>query len=139
KELFNNPNYEKRNFRIKFNNINTNIDFYQAKLNIALINKQSSVIQLSVEDVIPQRGLDFLNTLINVYLEHDVKEKNKIASSTANFINEQLASIAEDLKAIEIQRQNFKIEKGISDVSNKSQQILERVKLKDNEISNINL
>jgi len=138
-DLFNNPSYDKRDFRIKFNNTKNNIDFYQAKLNIALLNKQSSVILISIEDVVPQRGLDFINTLIDVYLEHDVKEKNKIASSTANFINDQLTSISEDLKTIEIQRQNFKIEKGITDVSNKSQQILERVKLKDNEISNINL
>ncbi|NQX97785.1 MAG: polysaccharide biosynthesis tyrosine autokinase [Flavobacteriales bacterium] len=94
---------------------------------------------LSIEEQVPQRGIDFLNTLVQVYLENDILEKNKIASSTASFIAAQLATISAELKQIEMVRQDFKIEKGISDVSAESQMILENVKIKDQELSNFNL
>jgi len=138
-ELFNDQSYSKRNYRIKFNNIINNVEFYRAKLKIQQPGKNSSVIVLSIEEQIPQRGIDFLNTLVQVYLENDILEKNKIASSTASFIENQLVTISKELKQIEIERQNFKIEKGITDVSAESKMILENVKLKDSELSNFNL
>jgi tyrosine-protein kinase Etk/Wzc len=138
-KLFEDGAYEKRDFRLKFNNIRNNVEFYRAKLSIEQPGKNSSVIVLGIEEQIPQRGMDFLNTLVQVYLENDILEKNKIASSTANFIENQLVTISRELKQIEVERQDFKIEKGITDVSAESQMILENVKTKDRELSNFNL
>ncbi len=136
---FNDETYQKREFRVKFNNIKNNVEFYRAKLAVEQPGKNSSVIELAIEDEIPQRGIDFLNTLVQVYLENDILEKNKIASSTATFIHNQLQSISLELKQIETQRQDFKVLKGITDVSAESQMILENVKSKDRELSNFNL
>lgn len=136
---FNDESYLKRNYQIKFNNIKNNVEFYRAKLNIKQPGKNSSVIVLEIEEQIPQRGIEFLNTLVQVYLENDILEKNKIASSTALFISTQLATISLELKEIEIKRQDFKIKKGITDVSAESQMILENVKTKDQERSNFKL
>lgn len=138
-ELFNDETYEKREFLVKFNNINNNVEFYRAKLNVDQPGKNSSVLVLGIEDEIPQRGIDFLNTLVQVYLENDILEKNKIASSTADFIESQLETISIELKQIETARQDFKIKKGITDVSAESQMILEHVKSADAEISDLNL
>ncbi len=137
--LFNDESYQKRNFRIKFNHINNNILFYKAKLNIVQPSSNSSVIALNVEDQVPQRGIDFLNTLVQVYLKNDILEKNKIASSTAVFIQNQLETISSELKSIENQRQDFKISKGITDVSSESEMVLNYVNIKDKELSNFNL
>jgi capsular exopolysaccharide synthesis family protein len=138
-ERMNDPSFPKRDFKIKFNNIKNNVEFYRAKLQINQPGKNSSVIVLNIEDQVPQRGIDFLNTLVQVYLENDMLEKNKIASSTAMFIDDQLETISVELKKIETARQDFKIKKGITDVSAESKMILENVKFKDNEISNLNL
>jgi len=138
-ELFNDKTYEKRNYRVKFNSINNNVEFYRAKLKIEQPSQNSSILVLAIEDQIPQRGIDFLNNLVQVYLENDIQEKNKIASSTSDFIKSQLELISTGLKAIEIERQDFKIEKGVTDVSAESKMILENVRSKDNELSNYNL
>lgn len=139
KTLYNDETYAKRNFRVKFNNKTNNIEFYLAKLKVEQPGKNSSVVVLGMEDEIPQRGIDILNSLVQVYLENDILEKNKIASSTANFIKAQLGNISVELKEIETARQDFKIAKGITDVSSESQMILEKVKRKDNDLSNYNL
>lgn len=138
-DLFNDKAFEKRNYRIKFNSINNNVEFYRAKLKIEQPSQNSSILVLAIEDQIPQRGIDFLNNLVQVYLENDIQEKNKIASSTSAFINDQLGLISTDLQQIEIERQDFKIEKGVTDVSAESNMILENVRSKDNELSNFNL
>ena len=127
KTLYNDETYAKRNFRVKFNNKTNNIEFYLAKLKVEQPGKNSSVVVLGMEDEIPQRGIDILNSLVQVYLENDILEKNKIASSTANFIKAQLGNISVELKVIETARQDFKIAKGITDVSSESQMILEKV------------
>ena len=138
-KLFNDNTYLKRNYQIKFNSIKTNVEFYRAKLSIKQPGKKSSVIVLGIEEQIPLRGIDFLNKLVEVYLENDILEKTKIASSTALFISTQLSTISLELKGIETKRQDFKINRGITDVSAKSQMVLDNVRTKDDERSNLKL
>ena len=59
---------------------------------MALATK-STVINLSIKDVGVRRAEDILNTLISVYNENWVKDKNQIAISTSMFINDRLGVI----------------------------------------------
>ena len=138
-ELFNNPNYDKKNYLVKFVPFNRNVDFYRARLQIAQQGKNSSILELAVEDQIPQRGIDFLNTLINVYLENDKNEKNRTANSTALFIDKQLTTISKELEDIELKRQAYKSQKGITDVSAESEMVLSNLKQTDDELSALEL
>ncbi len=137
--LFNNPEYDKKNYIVKFVPFNRNVDFYRARLQITQQGKSSSILELAVEDQIPQRGIDFLNTLINVYLENDKNEKNRTANSTALFIDKQLENISKELEAIELKRQTYKSAKGITDVSAESEMVLSNLKQTDDELSALEL
>ncbi|MCH2213908.1 MAG: polysaccharide biosynthesis tyrosine autokinase [Flavobacteriales bacterium] len=123
-----NPNYDKRNYRILFNTISSNQNRYLSKLSVALARSQSTILQLYLEDEVPQKGLDFLNALIKVYLENDVDLKNKAASRTAEFLDDQLEGITDDLENIEVNREKYKASKGIIDLKSESQIVLESIK-----------
>ena len=122
------PNFEKRYYRISFNTIGANQNKYLSRLSVALARPQSSILQIYLEDEVPQKGLDFVNALIEVYLKNDVDVKNNAASNTSDFLNAQLASITEDLERIEINRERYMVSKGIINLESESQMVLERIR-----------
>ncbi len=127
-EVFRDPGFDKRLYRIRFNTINANQNKYLSKLNVALTRSQSTILQLYIEDEVPLKAYDFLNKLIEVYLRNDVDLKNLASSRTAEFLDGQLGEITDDLENIEINREKYKASKGIIDLESESQIVLESIK-----------
>ena len=73
------------------------VSSYTAKLKVALLDDKGTVIDLTVNDPSVQRAEDILNTLIGVYNENWIRDKNQIAVSTSNFINDRLGVIESEL------------------------------------------
>ena len=71
---------------------------------------------LSYQDVCPQRAEDILNTLITVYNETWVEDKNRVAVSTSQFIDERIKVIERELGNVENSISDFKSQNLISDV-----------------------
>ena len=89
---------------------------YASKLTVALSDEKSTVINLSFQDVCIQRAEDLLNTLIAVYNENWIKDKNQIAVSTSMFINDRLGVIEQDLGNVDEDISSFKSENLLPDV-----------------------
>lgn len=89
---------------------------YAANLSVELANKQASVINLTFKDVSIQRAEELLNTLIAVYNENWVKDKNQIAISTSMFINDRLGVIERELGHVDSDISTFKSENLLPDV-----------------------
>lgn len=64
-----------------------------------------------------QKGDDILNTLISVYNENWIKDKNTITLSTTNFINERLSIIERELGTVDKSISSYKSENLLPDVS----------------------
>ncbi len=134
-ELIGNPTFDKRNYQVRFNTIATNQHRYLSRLSIGMARAQSTILQIYLEDEVPQKGLDFVNKLIEVYLSNDIDTKNKAASATGDFLDGQLLSITEDLERIETNRERYKVSKGIIDLESESQIVLESIRSVDTEKS----
>ncbi|WP_337085101.1 GumC family protein [Elizabethkingia anophelis] len=83
--------------------------YFIANLKIKQMDEDTSLLQVSIEDVSSDRADDMLITLINVYNEVYLQDKNKIAINTADFIKERLAIIEGELGAVESNIENLKI------------------------------
>ena len=68
----------------------------------------SSILYMNFSDVSPERAEDILNTLIAIYNEETITDKNQIAINTSNFIDERLEIIEKELSGVEGQIQNYK-------------------------------
>lgn len=110
KEVFRHPVYVSRT------SISSIAAGYSARLSIALKSENSSVLNLSFRDICPQRAEEVLSTLIAVYNENWVKDKNQIAVSTSMFINERLALIETELGNVDDNISTFKSEHLLPDV-----------------------
>lgn len=89
---------------------------FASRLNVALDGEKSNVITLSLQDMSVQRADEMLNTLISVYNENWVKDKNQIAISTSMFINDRLRVIEGDLGNVDNDISSFKSEHLLPDV-----------------------
>lgn len=90
---------------------------YNTVLKSTVASKTSSIINLSIADVSARRAEDILNTLIDVYNQDAIDDKNKIAVNTANFINERLIVIEQELGGVESQIADYKSEHNLADIS----------------------
>src|SRR5690606_27825931 len=70
------------------------------------------------------KGEVILNKLIQVYLQSNVDDKNRIADSTMSFINGRLELVALELTDIEKEIESYKKTTGLTDISEQSRQLL---------------
>lgn len=89
---------------------------YASNLSVTLSDEKSTVINLSFKDVCIQRAEDVLNTLIAVYNENWIKDKNQIAVSTSAFISDRLGVIEQELGNVDENISSYKSEHLLPDV-----------------------
>lgn len=77
---------------------------------------ESSILVLSLKDDSPLRAEDVLNTLVNVYNEEAVNDKNLVAVNTSKFINERLIIIQRELGGVETELESFKQSNQLMDI-----------------------
>ena len=84
------------------------VNFYKGAISIRQEEESASILTLALKDESAARAEDVLNTLINVYNEEAVKDKNQVAVNTANFINERIIIIEGELGGVESELETFK-------------------------------
>ena len=101
--------------------LNAAVSRYAGGLGVALNNEKATILDLSFQDVCIQRAEEILNTLIAVYNENWIKDKNQIAVSTSMFINDRLEVIEGELGHVDENISTFKSENLLPDVQAASQ------------------
>jgi capsular exopolysaccharide synthesis family protein len=106
---------------------------YRSKLSVAPIEKDASLVTLSVSGSVPQQEADYLNKLMNEYIRYGVDNKNQTADSTIKFIDAQLKIISDSLKAAEKKLENFRLDNSFMDLSREGSLIQNRLEKFENE------
>ncbi len=109
------------------------------KLSILVTSKQSAVLKISLQTAVPERGQDVLNTLIQVYNEAALADKNKTTANTIEFIDQRLKLITGELTDVERDVETFKSSRGLTDLSNDAKLFLESVRVNDEKLNEVNL
>ena len=81
---------------------------YVGSLNVAQASKTTTIVDLVLNDEIPQRAIDYLKQLAIVYNRQANEDKNEIAVRTEQFINQRLEKINAELGNTEGQLENYK-------------------------------
>lgn len=93
------------------------VNYYKSALGIQQEEEESSILTLALKDGSAARAEDILNTLINVYNEEAIKDKNQVAVNTADFINDRLIIIENELGGVESELETFKQRNRIVDIA----------------------
>jgi len=80
------------------------------EININPINKETSILKLSIKGSNPKKNIEILDKLTDIYIRSGLNEKNIMAVNTINFIDNQLSIIGDSLSFIENQLEKFRLE-----------------------------
>lgn len=111
---------------------------YLGGLSVTQSDEKSNIIDLSDQDVSTQRAEDILTTLISVYNENWVKDKNQIAVSTSMFINDRLVVIEGELGNVDSDIAVYKSEKLMPDVAAAGSMAVQQANQAQQSIQNLN-
>uniref|UniRef100_UPI003D7F4B8A Wzz/FepE/Etk N-terminal domain-containing protein n=1 Tax=Pedobacter sp. TaxID=1411316 RepID=UPI003D7F4B8A len=140
-KLVTTPNLNKyigKTIRIDLTNQNKTITAYQKHIGTVL-NKNAPIIDLKLNDEVPERGERILNNLIAAFKRQNIIEKQKETESTLKFIDERLDSLTGELTLAEKDVEGYKSSIGLTDISSKSQFFLDKVQANDGMLNEVNV
>lgn len=114
------------------------VDTYSNALVAELGNKDATIINLSINDTSIRKAEDILNTLIEVYNENWIRDKNQIAVSTSQFISDRLGVIESELGHVDENISSYKSEHLLPDVQAASSLYMAQSAENNKELSTLN-
>nr|WP_287938035.1 tyrosine-protein kinase [Algoriphagus sp.] len=145
---------ETPNFKLKINNTsgqesgesffvlrdkNYLVSQFSIGLIIELEDKNSSILNISLLSQNRSKGEAYLNALMSTYLELELFEKNEIANRTINFIDSQVAGVADSLIFFENKLQDFRSSNQIFNLSTESSAVFTQLTEIETQLANENL
>lgn len=130
--------FENMNIYVNRTGLLASITNCKDKMMAALNDEKATIIDITYKDVSIQRAEEFLNTLISVYNENWVKDKNQIAVSTSQFINERLQVIESELGNVDSDISSYKSANLIPDIEAASQMYMNTANQANVQITDLN-
>lgn len=109
-----------------FRDLDQLTDYFLERLNVAQVNLKSSVVNMNLIDEIPERGIMIMDHLVKGYERMLVEEKESIAYSTLELIDERLTALTNEISKVEQNVEFYKRENDLTDVSTNAEQYLDR-------------
>ena len=104
-----------------------------SRMAISNTDEESTVIDISLSDVNIERADDILNTLIAIYNETWVTNRNQVIVATNNFINKRLEAIKQELGEVENEMTQYKMANHTIDFENEGMKYQSRSLEYDNQ------
>lgn len=90
---------------------------YRSSLKVRPIEDESSLVILSITGYVPEQEADYLNELMDQYIQQGLDYKNKTAENTIKFINSQVEEISKSLLKAEDAMEEFRETNRFIDIS----------------------
>ncbi len=113
--------------------------YYASNLVVTVTGKNSTVLALTLTDHFPARAERVLNSLVDIYNEEWIQDKNRAARSTSEFISDRIKIIEKELSSIETDLKNYKETHNLTDIQALGQSYLDELGVysaKNFEVSN---
>lgn len=104
------------NIKVGRSSMKDAVDAWLSKLSVDELRKEASVVDLIVIDGSPRRAEDMLNTMIQIYNEEWIINKNEVALASSDFIDERLKSLTQELSDVDSDISQYKSDNQIPDL-----------------------
>jgi capsular exopolysaccharide synthesis family protein len=100
---------------------------YRYGLKVEPVKEYASVFTLSFDAYSPQQGADYLNKLMEIYIDQGLELKGRAADNTINFIEAQLGLISDSLTLAENRMESFRLNNRFVDLTLEGTLVLQRL------------
>ena len=111
-----------------FNDIEASTMNYRERLKASQTEKTSDIIECSIQGEEPEKEVEFLNELINVYIESKMDLQNEAQRRSLDFINTQLSGISDSLEIASSKFTNFRSQNKIIDLGTEGKLVMDNLK-----------
>jgi len=111
----------------RFNSLSELENKYMNNLTITQNANAYRILDIRLKEENINKGVFFMEKLIEVFQTNNLEKKNQYASNTIEFIQTQLGSISDSLEVSENEMISFQTRNRIIDVSAQGQQLLEKI------------
>lgn len=122
----------------KFRNHAALVLKYQYALVITKDNS-ATTISISVEDEVQEKAVDFLNTLVNIYIENSIAVNKNVNENTLSFIDGQLREVEGQLNGVEGNLEQFQKTRTTFNLGQEQSVLFQRVVDFDTEKAKLNI
>ncbi|HFA51395.1 MAG TPA: polysaccharide biosynthesis tyrosine autokinase [Bacteroidetes bacterium] len=99
----------------------------------------SNVLKVSMDDSSPEKMIEIIYKLVEVYNIYVQEEKNKIASRSLNFINDRLSGLSSELFNVEGSKANFQSYENVTtNIEASADQYIQKINTADKALDEIN-
>ncbi|UPS90980.1 polysaccharide biosynthesis tyrosine autokinase [Bizionia sp. M204] len=112
---------------IRIQPVNNVTSDYKSRLQIQT-NELSSIIKLTINDNVREKGVLFLNKLIEKYNEDVINDKQMVVEATSNFINERLEGVSRELGIVDLTAEDIQQENKLTNLATQSNIFLQTEK-----------
>ncbi|WP_452218708.1 GumC family protein [Lacinutrix undariae] len=109
-----------KDIMVKISSLENTTNQYAQKLKIAPAGENSSVVIISIDETIKEKGEDIVNTLIKEYNDYVIENKKQVVDLTSDFINNRLQVIADELSQVDLTAENVKKDNKLTDLASQS-------------------
>ncbi|MBD3798142.1 MAG: hypothetical protein IE887_10580, partial [Campylobacterales bacterium] len=114
-------------------------EFIRPNLNVTQVSKNASIIKISFEDTIPQRGVDIVNNLVKVYFDQKLSFQREEVGEKLKFVNNQLATIYDNLSKSQAAIKDFKQLNTVATIPNSASTLLTTLVDVDTQIAGVDM
>jgi capsular exopolysaccharide synthesis family protein len=128
-----NQNIGKR-YIIKYGSLKSRALSLKNKIQVDAIGEQSDLLKMTIKGESRERSEMILNTLMDVFNEDGINDRQSVSKRTIDFINERFESLAEELDSIEVSYRDFKQNNNLVDLATDAELGLEQRSKSDEEV-----
>ena len=113
------------NYKVIFSTTKNTIRRLKKVLSIEKLGKESDIVQLKIDNENIEYSEIVLNTIIDVFNKDGVADRQMVHKRTIDFVNERYIQLSNELDSIEIQKQLYKLNNNLIDITANSSLSLE--------------
>lgn len=129
--------YFNNDYSFQFHNIQDLTSKYRNDLEVDFYFDDASILELSLKAPHPEIVTTFLNQHARSFIERGLEEKNRIASATIDFIDQQISGISDSLQEAESNFQEFRARNKVINISSEGNYAMEKLETLVSEKSNL--
>ncbi|MDB2317673.1 hypothetical protein N9V23_02850 [Flavobacteriales bacterium] len=125
-------------YRLELTPVSMSVNLLKKRLSISGVGKKSEIISIGLVHHNREYSENVVNTLIEVYNQDGVDDRQLVHKRTIDFINERFITLGYELDSIEMDKESFKLENNLVDISTDATISLESRSKSDEELFEIN-
>ena len=107
-------------YYFQLNDLSSLVGDYQSRLKVKPTDHESRILELSVQGSVPTKEQQFLNTLMNTYVQDDLLQKNLIGGKTVAFLDNEINKLAASKNNASQSLSSFRSANSVVDVGTQS-------------------